>query len=425
MAFKAKYDLLEELKWRGLFHQDTPGTQDLLNNEQVRGYIGFDPTADSLHIGNLVPVILLTHLQRAGHIPYILLGGATGMVGDPSGKRAERQLLDEETISTNVSAQLTQLERFLSFDGDNAAVVVNNIDWFGNMGFLEFIRDVGKHISVSYMMAKDSVKNRLETGMSFTEFSYQLVQGFDFYHLYTSQAVKLQMGGSDQWGNIVTGTELIRRKAQGEGYALTAPLITKSDGSKFGKSEGGNVWLDPDKTSPYQFYQFWYNTNDEDAADYIKIFTLLDKQEIEQLIANHDEARHLRTLQKELAKQLTSWVHGQAAFEKALEMSDYLFRPDSIEKIAQLDDKDVISLFDPSRIATVSAPLGMSMIDLLAGRTQFLPSNKEAGRALKENSVSVNGEKVDAQKVLQEQDLIKGRFVLVKRGKKHFLMVAE
>ncbi len=426
MSFESNYNLVEELKWRGLFHQDTPGTEELLSKEKVRGYIGFDPTADSLHIGNLVPIILLVHLQRSGHQPVVLVGGATGMVGDPSGKKSERQLLDTESIQKNLEGQLAQLKRFLNFDGEEGALVVNNYDWFSSMGFLDFIRDVGKHISVNYMMAKDSVKNRLESGMSFTEFSYQLVQGYDFYHLWKEMDVKLQMGGSDQWGNIVTGTELIRRKGQGEGFALTSPLITKSDGGKFGKSEGGNVWLDSNRTSVYEFYQFWINTSDEDAERYIKIFTLLEKDVIDDLIIKHRDMPHLRTLQKELAKYMTSWVHGESNFEKVYEMSDYLFRSDSIEKIASLEFSDVLALFSGKPIAEVETVNGMSMIEALSSKTQFLPSNKEASRALKENSVSVNGEKVGWDYELGDKDLLSGKFIIVQRGKKrHFLLVKK
>lgn len=426
MAFKANYNLIEELKWRGLFHQDTPGTAELLEKEMVKGYIGFDPTADSLHIGNLVPVVLLVHLQRAGHKPFALVGGATGMVGDPSGKKSERVLLDLETITKNLEGQKKQLMRFLNFEGDNAAVMVNNYDWFATMGFLEFIREVGKHISVNYMMAKDSVKNRLEEGMSFTEFSYQLVQGYDFYHLWKNQDVKLQMGGSDQWGNIVTGTELIRRKGQGEGFALTAPLITKANGSKFGKSEGGNVWLDSAKTSVYEFYQFWINTSDEDAERYIKIFTLHDKDFIESLINRHKSEPHLRHLQKELARYITSWVHGEAAFEKVFAMSDYLFRPDWIEQLSALEPSDFLSIFSGKPQAKLSKIEGLDMISALAAETGFLPSNKEASRALQENSVMVNGEKVDRDRILSDKDLIMNKFIVIQRGKKkHFLIVKE
>lgn len=335
MSFQPRFNLVEELRWRGLLHDLTPGVEELLQREQVSGYIGFDPTADSLHIGNLVPIMLLVHLQKAGHKPIALVGGATGMVGDPSGKSEERKLLQEETINHNLNAQRRQLERFLDFSGNNAASVVNNYDWFREFSFLGFIREVGKHITINYMMGKDSVRNRIEsTGMSFTEFSYQLVQGYDFYHLYQYHGCKLQMGGSDQWGNITTGTELIRRMAGGEAYAITAPLITKSDGSKFGKSEGGNVWLDPARTSPYKFYQFWLNQSDEDAARYIRIYTLLEKEHIERLEAEHKEAPHLRLLQKELAAQVTVMVHGQQELEQALKATDILFGNSSREALA-------------------------------------------------------------------------------------------
>lgn len=424
MSFKPKYNLVKELKWRGLFHQDTPGVEDLLMKECVKGYVGFDPTADSLHIGNLVPIILLVHLQRSGHQPIALVGGATGMVGDPSGKKAERQLLSVEDIQRNLECQKAQLMRFLRFDGENAAEVVNNYDWFEGIGFLNFIRDVGKHISVNYMMAKDSVKNRLEEGMSFTEFSYQLVQGFDFYHLWKEKNVKLQMGGSDQWGNIVTGTELIRRKGQGEGFALTAPLITKADGSKFGKSEGGNVWLDPKRTSPYEFYQFWINTSDEDAERYIKIFTLHTEERIEQLISEHKEAPHLRILQKELAKYVTTWVHGEEAGNKAVVMSEIFFRPDFIDQLKNLSSEDIHDLFASKPQASVDEVVGLDMISALSAKTGFLPSNKEASRALKENSVMVNGNKVDQDYVISDEDLINNRFIVLQRGKKkHFLLI--
>ena len=347
MDFSPNYNLVEELKWRGLFHQAVPGTENLLLEEMTTGYVGFDPTADSLHIGNLVPIILLVHLQRAGHKPIALVGGATGMVGDPSGKKSERQLLDSSTISHNLESQKKQLEQFLDFDkGLNCAEVVNNYDWFKNISFLDFIRDVGKHISVNYMMAKDSVKNRLEDGMSFTEFSYQLVQGYDFYHLWKEKNVKLQMGGSDQWGNIVTGTELIRRKGNGKGFSLTAPLITKSDGSKFGKSEGGNVWLDAKKTSPYQFYQFWMNTSDEDAEKYIKIFTFLDQETIKVLIEEHHQAPHLRILQKRLAEELTCFVHSREAYENSVKASQVLFSKNFIEDINTINETLFLEVFD-------------------------------------------------------------------------------
>jgi tyrosyl-tRNA synthetase len=426
MAFTPKYNLIEELKWRGLFHQDMPGTEELLQKEMVNGYIGFDPTADSLHIGNMVPIILLVHLQKSGHRPIALVGGATGMVGDPSGKKAERSLLDLETINHNLECQKKQLEQFLDFDcGENSAEVVNNYDWFKEFGFLEFIRDVGKHISVNYMMAKDSVKNRLEDGMSFTEFSYQLVQGYDFYHLWNNHNVKLQMGGSDQWGNIVTGTELIRRKGQGEGFALTAPLITKADGSKFGKSEGGNVWLDAERTSPFKFYQFWMNTSDADAERYIKIFTLHDKSFITRLIEDHKQAPHERKLQKELASYITQWVHGKEALEKALVATNILFGKATSDSLKQLSDAEFLSVFEGVSTAEYENVPGSNIIDLLT-ETGFLPSRKEAGRALKENSVSVNSDKVNAEFIAQESDLISGKYLLLQRGKKNkFIVIAK
>lgn len=392
--------------------------------ERVVGYIGFDPTADSLHIGNMVPIMLLIHLQRAGHQPIALVGGATGMVGDPSGKKSERQLLDVETLDKNVAGQRAQLKRLLDFDHpENPALMVNNYDWFKDMKFLDFIRDVGKHISVNYMMAKDSVKNRLETGMSFTEFTYQLVQGYDFYFLNQNWNCMLQMGGSDQWGNIVTGTELIRRKTGESAYALTAPLITKADGSKFGKSEGGNVWLDKEKTSPYRFYQFWFNTSDEDAERYIKIFTLLDKSTIDKLIEEHKEAPHMRILQKELAKQVTTMVHGEKELEEAIKASGILFSKTSVEEIEQLSESNFLSIFDGLPQADISEVEGVDIVSMLVEKTGFLPSNGEARRALKENSVSVNRSKVTGDYVFSKNDLINGKYIVIQRGKKrHFLV---
>mgnify|MGYP000683713663 FL=1 len=430
MAFIPKYNLIEELKWRGLFHQDVPGTEELLMKEMVSGYVGFDPTADSLHIGNMVPIILLVHLQRAGHKPYALVGGATGMVGDPSGKKAERMLLDLETLNHNLACQKRQLEQFLDFNTEsNSAEVVNNYDWFQNFGFLEFIRDVGKHISVNYMMAKDSVKNRLEEGMSFTEFSYQLVQGYDFYYLWKEKNVKLQMGGSDQWGNIVTGTELIRRKGgvEGEdakGYSLTAPLITKADGSKFGKSEGGNVWLDAEKTSPYEFYQFWMNTTDADAERYIKIFTLHSKSLIDNMISAHQEAPHQRALQKELAKYVTTWVHGESGYETALAATEILFGNGTSESLRSLSEKDFLSVFDGVKKSEVEEIEGVNIIDL-CGDTGFLASKSEARRALKENSISVNSEKVNEDFMFSNADLINGKYILLQRGKKNKFLILK
>ncbi|MEM9389630.1 MAG: tyrosine--tRNA ligase, partial [Bacteroidota bacterium] len=340
-------DFIEELKWRGMIHDIMPGTQELLNKEVTSAYIGFDPTADSLHIGSLVQIMTLVHLQRAGHKPIALVGGATGMVGDPSGKSEERNLLNEEILSHNLRCVENQLRKFLDFDcGDNSAEVVNNHDWFRNFNFLDFIRDVGKHITVNYMMAKDSVKKRLETGLSFTEFSYQLVQGYDFYWLYKNKNCKIQLGGSDQWGNIVTGTELIRRKDQGEAFAVTTPLIKKADGSKFGKTEAGNVWLDAEKTSPYQFYQYWLNASDEDAANYIRIFTLLSKEEIETIESKHNEAPHQRLLQQALAKDITTRVHSVEDYEMAVKASNILFGKSTTDDLVALDERTLLAVFD-------------------------------------------------------------------------------
>ncbi|MBT8326285.1 MAG: tyrosine--tRNA ligase [Bacteroidia bacterium] len=425
MAFTPKYNLIEELKWRGLFHQDMPGTEELLSKELVSGYIGFDPTADSLHIGNMVPIILLVHLQRAGHKPYALVGGATGMVGDPSGKKSERTLLDIESINHNLSCQKKQLEKFLDFDcGENSAEVVNNYDWFKDYNFLDFIREVGKHISINYMMAKDSVKNRLEEGMSFTEFSYQLVQGYDFFHLWKERNVKLQMGGSDQWGNIVTGTELIRRKGEGKGFALTAPLLTKSDGSKFGKSEGGNVWLDAEKTSPYEFYQYWINTSDEDAERLIKIFTLYSKDEINQLIAEHTGVEYQKKLQKELAKYITTWVHGEEGFNTAFEATQILFGKGTSDSIKKLSDKDFLSVFSGVNQSEYEQVEGVNIVDLLAN-TGFIESKSQAKRELKGNAISVNGDKVKEEYVITDSDLINGKYVLLQKGKKNKFIVVK
>ena len=434
MSFVAKYNLIEELKWRGLHHQDMPGTEELLMKEMVVGYVGFDPTADSLHIGNMVPIILLVHLQRAGHKPLALVGGATGMVGDPSGKKTERSLLDSDTLNYNVVCVYKQLQQFLNFDNvENSAEMVNNYDWFKEFNFLDFIRDVGKHISVNYMMAKDSVKNRLEDGMSFTEFSYQLVQGYDFYHLWKEKNVKLQMGGSDQWGNIVTGTELIRRKGSAssdaekganKGFAITAPLITKADGSKFGKSEGGNVWLDAKKTSPYEFYQFWMNTSDEDAERYIKIFTLYDKVFIDNLTAEHIESPHQRVIQKELAKYVTTWVHGEDGCNTALAATQILFGAGTVESLRSLSEKDFLSVFEGVKSAQVCDIDGINIVDMCRD-TGFLASKSEALRALKENSVSVNREKVTEDFNFADTDLINGKYILLQRGKKNKFLVIK
>jgi len=419
--------LIEELKWRGLLHDIMPGTEELMAQERVKAYVGFDPTADSLHIGNLVPIMLLVHWQRAGHTPVALVGGATGMVGDPSGKTAERQFLDLEVLEHNLACQKAQLEKFLDFSGDNAATVVNNYDWFKDFTFLDFIRDVGKHITVNYMLAKDSVKNRLESGMSFTEFTYQLVQGYDFYHLWKEHGVKVQMGGSDQWGNIVTGTELVRRKGGGQAFAITAPLITKADGSKFGKSEGGNVWLDKDRTSAYKFYQYWINAADEDASRYLRIFTLLPREDIEALEVAHAANPGARAMQKALAEDVTRRIHGQADLDTAVAASALLFGKSTEDDLRALPESELLSVFEgvPQReVSRADLQSGMGIVDLLAGgEGAFLASNGEARRALKEGSVSVNKTKVDEQKVVSEADLVGSGLILLQRGKKNYFLI--
>lgn len=414
-------NFIEELQWRGMIHDIMPGTEEALLKKSSSGYIGFDPTADSLHIGSLVQIMTLVHFQKAGHKPFALVGGATGMVGDPSGKSQERNLLDDATLQHNVACVKAQLEKFLSFEGENGAEMVNNIDWFRNMSFLEFIRDVGKHISVNYMLAKDSVKSRLETGMSFTEFSYQLVQGFDFYYLNQHKGCIVQLGGSDQWGNIVTGTELIRRKGGGEAYAVTTPLIKKADGTKFGKTEGGNVWLDPAKTSPYQFYQYWLNAADEDAANFIRIFTLKTREEIEALEKEHAEAPHLRALQKALAEDITVRVHSAEALQTAISASNILFGKSTSEDLKALSEQDFFSIFDGVPQATISRAEfgdGISIIDALAAKTGFLSSNGDARRELKANAISVNKEKVDEQFIVGTAQLINNKYVLLGKGKR-------
>jgi tyrosyl-tRNA synthetase len=424
-------NFVAELQWRGMIHDVMPETEEHLNEAMRAAYVGFDPTADSLHIGNLVPIMLLAHFQRAGHKPVALVGGATGMIGDPSGKSSERNLLDEATLRHNQECVRKQLSHFLDFDSgaENQAVMVNNYDWMKEFSFLDFIRDVGKHITVNYMMAKDSVKNRLSgeaaQGMSFTEFTYQLVQGYDFLHLYQHENCTLQMGGSDQWGNITTGTELIRRIGGGKGYALTCPLITKSDGSKFGKSEGGNVWLDPKRTSPYKFYQYWINAADEDAENYIKIFTFLDQNTIEQLIAEHKEQPHMRLLQKRLAEEVTTTVHGQEALEQAVAASNILFGKATADGLRALDEQtflDVFSGVPQAELARATLDQGIDMIAALVEHSGFLKSNGEARRALKENSISVNKEKVSEDKTLDASDLINDKFILLQRGKKNYLV---
>jgi len=419
-------NLIEELRWRGLLHDMTPGLEAALSEGPTPGYVGFDPTADSLHIGNLVPIMMLVHWQRAGHPPIALVGGATGRVGDPSGKTAERQLLDAETIAHNLSCQQKQLERFLNFEGPAAARVVNNHDWFQSFSFLDFIRDVGKHITVNYMMSKDSVKKRLETGMSFTEFTYQLVQGYDFLHLYQNQGVKVQMGGSDQWGNITTGTELIRRVAGGEAYAVTAPLVTKADGSKFGKSEGGNIWIDKNRTSAYKFYQYWINAADEDAGRFLRYFTLKSQSEIAALEAEHAEAPGARKLQQALAEDITLRVHGEADLKMAQAASKILFGKSTTDDLRAVPIEELMSVFEGVPQATISKDKlkdGVSIESLLTEVTGFLPTKSEARRALKENSISVNRMKVNDQFSAGAQDLIHDQLLLLQRGKKNFFLM--
>ena len=425
-------NFVEELQWRGMLHDVMPGTEEHLQEAMRSAYIGFDPTSDSLHIGSLVPIMVLAHFQRCGHKPYALIGGATGMIGDPTGKSQERNLLDEETLRKNQNGVKQQLSKFLDFSGkeENGAVLVNNYDWMKDFSFLEFIRDVGKHITVNYMMAKDSVKKRLSSeaneGMSFTEFTYQLVQGYDFLHLYRAANCTLQMGGSDQWGNITTGTEMIRRIGSGKAYALTCKLITKADGTKFGKSEGGNIWLDPERTSPYKFYQYWINTSDEDAEKFIKIFTFIEKQEIESLIAKHNEAPHARLLQKRLAEELTEMVHSKEDLENAIKASNVLFGKSTAEDLKGLDEKTFLDVFDgvpQAEVKKAKIVAGLDMIGALAAETDFLPSNGEARRALKANSVAVNKEKVKEDYAITEADLINGKYVIINKGKKNTYII--
>lgn len=420
-------NFVHEMKWRGMIHDIMPGTQEQLEKEMTSAYIGFDPTADSLHIGSLVQIMTLVHLQRAGHKPYALVGGATGMVGDPSGKSKERNLLSSDVLDHNVKCVHEQLARFLNFDcGANSAEMVNNFDWFKEINFLDFIRDVGKHISVNYMMAKDSVKSRLETGMSFTEFTYQLVQGYDFLHLYSAKNCKLQLGGSDQWGNIVTGTELIRRKARGEAFAITTPLIKKADGTKFGKTEGGNVWLDSKRTSPYKFYQYWLNSSDTDAKTYIKIFTLLDEAQINTLIAEHEAAPHLRVLQKALGKDVTIRVHSEEAYNRAVDASEILFGKNTSDKLKNIEERDLLDIFEgvpQFEVDKKELTAGLNIVDLVAQKSEIFSSNGEARRMLKSNAVSVNKEKVSEEKRLTNSDLLNHKYVLIQKGKKNYYLL--
>jgi len=427
-------NFVEELRWRGMLHDIMPGTEEELNKGIVSGYIGFDPTADSLHVGHLTQIMTLIHFQRAGHKPFALVGGATGMVGDPSGKSAERNLLSEDVLNQNVEALKSQLAKFLDFDSDapNSAEMVNNYDWFKSFSFLDFIRDVGKHITVNYMMAKDSVKKRLEgeTGMSFTEFSYQLVQGYDFYWLWKNKNCKVQMGGSDQWGNIVTGTELIRRKDSGAAYAITTQLIKKADGTKFGKTESGAVWLDAKKTSPYKFYQFWLNASDEDAKNWIRIFSLKGKEEIEALEKEHDVAPHLRVLQKALAAEITVRTHSEDALQTALKTSDFLFGNGPVDFLEQLSDEGVLEVFEGVQQFNVSKnelAAGLSATDLLAEKSKVFPSKGEARKMIQGGGVAINREKLaDAAQILNVDSLVKGKYLIAQKGKKnYFLLIAE
>lgn len=426
-------NFVDELKWRGMIHDIMPGTEELLAKGQTTAYVGIDPTADSLHVGHLVSVMMMKHLQVAGHKPIFIIGGATGMIGDPSGKSQERNLLNEETIQQNMAGIKGQLSRFIDFNStaSNAAIMLNNYDWMKQFTFLDFIREVGKHITVNYMMAKDSVKRRLSgeysDGMSFTEFTYQLVQGYDFLYLRRHHDCMLQMGGSDQWGNITTGTELIRRKEGLEAYGLTWPLMTKSDGKKFGKTESGNIWLDPERTSPYKFYQFWLNTTDDDAARYVKIFTLLPPVEIDALIAEHAEAPHLRKLQKTLAKEITCLIHGEEAYQSALEASQILFGNATSDTLRKIDENTFLSVFEgvpQYEIAAADLKPGIDIVDFLAGKTSVMASKGEARRALKSNAISINKEKVSGEEfIVNESHLIDGKYILAQSGKKNYFLI--
>lgn len=426
-------NFVKELRWRGMIHDITNGTEDQLLKEMTSGYVGIDPTADSLHIGHLVSVMMLMHMQISGHRPIALIGGATGMIGDPSGKSQERSLIDEETLRKNEQAIKRQLSKFLNFeDGLNKALLVNNYDWMKSFSFLDFIRDIGKHLTVNYMMAKDSVKKRIsstsKSGMSFTEFSYQLVQGYDFLHLYQNENCKLQMGGSDQWGNIVTGTELIRRKLGFEqnAYAVTCPLITKADGSKFGKTESGNIWLDPEKTSPYEFYQFWLNVSDEDAEKYIKIFTLFSQEEIDQLVDTHKKEPHQRLIQKELAKDITCRVHSEEAYNAAIEASQILFGKGTTEMLKNMDEKMLLSVFKgvpQTEVSRKEFDDGIGLLDFLSAKAGAFKSNGEARRMIKDNAVLINKARIDDSFELTSECLLNNKYVLVQKGKKHYFLV--
>ncbi|MEQ9298106.1 MAG: tyrosine--tRNA ligase [Cyclobacteriaceae bacterium] len=422
-------DFVEELKWRGMIHDMMPGSQDQLNSEMTSAYIGFDPTADSLHIGNLVQIMILVHLQRSGHKPFALVGGATGMVGDPSGKSQERNLLSEDVLRHNQDCVRAQLEKFLDFDcGANSAEMVNNYDWFKDFTFLDFIRDVGKHITVNYMLAKESVKKRLDTGMSFTEFTYQLVQGYDFYWLWKNKGIKIQVGGSDQWGNIVTGTELIRRKGGGEAFAITTPLLTRSDGAKFGKSEDGNIWLDAEKTSPYKFYQYWLNVSDEDAAKFIKIFSTRDQESLETITKQHEEAPHQRLLQKELAREVTVTVHSEQDYEIAVSASNILFGKSTTEELSKLDEKTLLAVFEgvpQKEISRSELEAAENVTDFLSETTDGLvfSSKGEARRMISGGGVSINKTKIADPNTSVNFQLLQQKYILAQKGKKNYYLI--
>lgn len=418
-------DFIEELRWRGMIHDIMPGTEEQFRKEVTTAYIGFDPTADSLHIGSLVQIMILVHLQRCGHKPVALMGGATGIVGDPSGKSKERNILSEDTLRHNLISVQKQMERFLDFDcGSTSAEIVNNYDWFKSFNFLDFIREIGKSISINYMMAKDSVKSRLESGMSFTEFSYQLVQGYDFLWLFKHKNCKVQLGGSDQWGNITTGTELIRRKTGGDAYAVTTPLIKKADGGKFGKTEQGNVWLEKRLTSPYKFYQFWLNSSDEDVKKYIRIFTLLTKEDIESLETQHNKEPHLRLLQKTLAEDITIRVHSKEDFDAAIKASNILFGKSTSDDLLSLDESTFLSVFDGVPQFSISkTDLSTDIFDFLVEKTQVFSSKSEARRFIQSNAVSINKEKIDVNKSLSTDDLISAKYLLVQKGKKNYYLI--
>ena len=417
-------DFIKELKWRGMIQDIVPGTQEQFQKEITSAYIGFDPTSDSLHIGSLVQIMILKHLQDCGHKPIILVGGATGMVGDPSGKSKERNLLDEATLERNLSSIRKQLEKFLNFDcGSNSAEIVNNFDWFKNYSFLEFIRDVGKHISINYMMSKDSVKSRLETGMSFTEFSYQLVQGYDFYRLWKDKNCLVQLGGSDQWGNIVTGIELIRRKESSDAFAVTSPLLKKSDGGKFGKTEEGNVWLDKNKTTVYKFYQFWINCSDDDAKNYIKIFSTKTHEEINKIIDEHDKNPHLRELQKKLAKEVTIFVHSKEELDEAIKASNILFGKSTAKDLQQLNETTFLNIFEGVQTSyIINDDLNKNLLDFLVSQNIF-KSNGEAKRMIQSNAVSINKEKISLSHTISSKDFIKEKYLLVQKGKKNYYII--